>query len=802
LKPVKSFALVAAVLLLGSTAFAAPAKQQVRSRGTQSVSPAKTTSRSGSASKARQASVARREAVARAARTAELRGVPDDGSRELDRELRRRSTRELGGYSAVIVELKPGYEGLGNLGFGGGKLGRRLRSFNGQVVTLPNAQLKRLAKHPAVQAIHYDRPIADSLTRATWTVGARAVQQRYGFTGKGVGVAIIDSGVSAWHDDLTGVGNYPYGNQRVLNFMDFVGGQTTPYDDNGHGTHVAGIVAGNGYDSAGGKLGIAPDSNLVVLKVLDEMGNGTISGIIAALDYAIANKDTYNIRVINMSVGAGVFESYETDPLTLAAKRAVDAGIVVVAAAGNMGRNAAGALQYGAITAPGNAPWVLTVGASSTSGTIRRSDDTMAAYSSRGPTAVDFLAKPDLVAPGTGIVSLASPNSLMYQTKASALLPGSTSTAYMPYLSLSGTSMASPVVAGSVALMLEANPALTPNLVKAILQYTAQVYPGYDYLTEGAGFLNTSGAVRLARFFAHPTPGQRYPRSAVWSRHILWGNQVLSGGAIIPSANAWDDNVVWGSSFSPDGDNIVWGSDCVGSSCNNVVWGTQFGDDNIVWGSDCPEFFCDNIVWGSTYGGFGDNIVWGSSFGQFDDNIVWGSSFADFDNIVWGSSLDALDNVVWGSSAFEFDNIVWGSNCGGWDCDNIVWGSSFLDMDNIVWGSDCNEYFCDNIVWGSNFGVDNIVWGSSIGDPFGVDNIVWGSSFDQLDNIVWGSSTGDANVVPVDGPTEQETLDALDFDADPDELTVEPTPDPTPDPDPAPEVEPTSDPTPDPEPGS
>ncbi|MGH9148604.1 MAG: S8 family serine peptidase, partial [Vicinamibacterales bacterium] len=349
------------------------------------------------------------------------------------------------------------------------------------------------------------------------------------------------------------------------------------------------------------------------------------------------------------------------------------AGIVVVAAAGNLGANAQGQPQYGGITAPGNAPWVLTVGASSTMGSVTRTDDEMARYSSRGPTYLDYTAKPDLVAPGTGTISLADPTSLFFATKSQYLVGGSLPTAYQPYLSLSGTSMAAPAVAGSVALMLQANPTLTPNLVKAILQYTAQVYPAYNALTQGAGFLNTMGAVRMARAFAHHAPGTPYPNGQSWSHHIIWGNHRVTGGVLLASANAWDDNIVWGSALDGDGDNIVWGSS---------------GDDY------------DNIVWGSSDD---DNIVWGSSN---DDNIVWGSNCVD----------PTCDNIVWGSS--DEDNIVWGSDCGGADCDNIVWGSSAGD-DNIVWGSANSD---DNIVWGSN-NDDNIVWGSN-----GEDNIVWGSN--------------------------------------------------------------------------
>src|SRR5262249_21160044 len=172
----------------------------------------------------------------------------------------------------------------------------------------------------------------------------------------------------------------------------------------------------------------------------------------------------------------------------------------------------------------GNAPWVLTVGASSHMGTADRSDDTMAAFSSRGPAAIDFTAKPDLVAPGVGIESLSNPASRLYVTSARTLLPGTQPTSYLPYLSLSGTSMATPVVSGTIALMSHANPSLTPNAIKAILQYTSQPYVGYDPLTEGAGFLNAKGAVELAAYLAAPA-GVPYPDTGGWSERIIWGNQ-------------------------------------------------------------------------------------------------------------------------------------------------------------------------------------------------------------------------------------------------------------------------------------
>ena len=469
----------------------------------------------------------------------------------------------------------------------------KLDLINGQVLDLPNGMLKRLAEHPSVFRVHHDRPTKTHNYRTSVTVGARAVQETLGYTGAGIGIAVIDSGISSWHDDLTNrtARLFPYGNQRVAKFVDFVNGRTLPYDDNGHGSHVAGTIAGNGYDSNGEKSGIAPGAAIISLKVLDAQGQGTISNIISALGWVAANAATYNIKVVNMSVGARILESYWTDPLTLAVKAVTNKGIVVVAAAGNMGKNAQGHLQWGGITAPANAPWVLTVGASSTMGTNTRNDDTMAAFSSSGPSYVDFEAKPDLVAPGTGTISLAVPGSLFYATKAQYLLAGRAGLGVKPYLSLSGTSMAAPVVTGTVALMLQANPTLTPNLVKALLQYTAQVYPGYSPLRQGAGFLNTLGAVRLAKYYANPHVGDRMPVQKVWSRQINWGSHRLTG-FIRPSANAWATNIVWGTAktLGADGDNIVWGTAADG---DNIVWGTADGD-NIVWGTSADT----DVTWG------------------------------------------------------------------------------------------------------------------------------------------------------------------------------------------------------------
>jgi serine protease AprX len=588
----------------------------------------------------------------------------------------------------VIVTLEPGADLPGAF---------QRYSHNGQLSVIhgyvldqvPVSQLAALASSASVHRVHANRKARKQDALSSVAVNANAIDKGnginaanlYGYTGAGVTVAFIDSGITSYaHPDLV--------DSRVLAFVDFVNSRTTKYDDNGHGTHVAGILGGTGKASAKKYAGMAPGVSLVSLKVLNQNGEGSVGAVLRALDWVYRYGKTYGVRVVNLSVGAAVTESYYTDPLTLATKTLVDRGITVVAAAGNRGQNALGQPQWGGIVSPANAPWVLTVCAFSTRGSYNVADDAVANFSSAGPTAVDFSAKPDLCAPGVGVVSTTAPGSTLFQaaltTTPSWLIPGTVTSAfpYLPYESLTGTSMAAPVVSGAIALMLQANPSLTPNLIKAMLEFTAISKPGVSPLRQGAGFLNVSNAVALAALAAHPA-STAVPVPTTWAKHILWGNHMLSGGVIDPTANAWRLGVEWGwaKTQADDGDNIVWGTMSDG---DNIVWGTAADGDNIVWGTAADG---DNIVWGTSTDG--DNIVWGTDCGGADcDNIMWGT-MSDGDNIVWGTATDG-DNIVWGT-ANDGDNIVWGTANDG---DNIVWGTA-NDGDNIVWGT----MNLQNIVW-------------------------------------------------------------------------------------------------------
>src|SRR5205807_529967 len=331
---------------------------------------------------------------------------------------------------------------------------------------------------PNVVYISSDRPLAPTLSYAASAVNAEYAWQS-NYTGAGIGIALIDSGVSSHPDLYQGI--LPF--SRVVYQQSFVPGNSSASDQYGHGTHIAGLIAGDGLSSTGPLYtktfkGIAPGANIVNLRVLDANGGATDSTVIAAIARAISLKSTYNIRVINLSLGRAVYESYKLDPLCKAVERAWQNGIVVVVAAGNNGRYQA-TNGYGTVTAPGNDPYVLTVGSMKPMGTPQRTDDLIASYSSKGPTMLDHIVKPDVVAPGNLLVSTETSNTSLYNTETSNQIPyssyiyGGPSIPSKVYFELSGTSMATGVVSGIVADLLQAHPTMTPDQVKVRLMKTA-----------------------------------------------------------------------------------------------------------------------------------------------------------------------------------------------------------------------------------------------------------------------------------------------------------------------------------------
>src|SRR6185369_15108994 len=360
------------------------------------------------------------------------------------------------------------------------------------VVALPLSVLDELAQFDEVEFIAPDREVhlLGHVERTTGAAFMRLQSGNSGFKGKDVNIAVLDSGIDKDHHEI---------GSRVDAQLDFTG-EGRVDDPYGHGTHVASLVAGIGHVGKGAYTGVAPEAKIINLRVLNGDGLGAVSQVLNALNWIIApvdptkplgdkNYQKYKIRVVNLSLGTPAVDSYLDDPLCLAARRLVNTGIVVVAAAGNDGTDSNGRKIYGRIHSPGNDPSVITVGATNSFGTDMRADDVVTTYSSRGPTRsyrtingvryYDHTIKPDLVAPGNKLISAEGrSNRLIQEYPQLDCTPASNSNHKM--MRMSGTSMATPLVSGAASLLLQANPKLTPSLVKMILMYTAQPLAGYN----------------------------------------------------------------------------------------------------------------------------------------------------------------------------------------------------------------------------------------------------------------------------------------------------------------------------------
>jgi len=409
--------------------------------------------------------------------------------------------------------------------------------------------------------------------------------------GQGVTVAVVDSGV-ADHMDFKDAS----GASRVLTHVSFATGSELPDDFYGHGTHIAGLIAGNGALSGNEYMGIAPQANLVDVKVLDDMGRGFTSQVVDGLEWIFENAAQYNIRVVNLSLNSAEAESYRTNALSAALELLWFKGITVVVAAGN---NAGS--QPGILYPPANDPYLITVGAADTHDTASLSDDILASFSSFGVTTEGY-SRPDLVAPGTNMTSLlASDSNLVIEHPDKVVQDNQGNN----FFQMSGTSVASPLVAGAAALLLQAEPELTPDQVKARLIDTARPFTaGND-----AGYLDVYAAVHTQ---TPVPPDQAYIPNLLPAQMAL-----IAYRASMSNAGDIDwNNLDWS---AVNWDAVDWGS---------VNWGS------VNWGS---------VNWGSVNWG---SVNWGS--------VNWGS--VNWGSVNWGS-------VNWGS--VNWGSVNWGSNY--WD---------------------------------------------------------------------------------------------------------------------------------------
>ncbi len=459
-------------------------------------------------------------------------------------------------------------------------------------------------------------------------------------TGRGVTVAVVDTGITNNNKD------FKDGKKSRVLFDVAVNPLATDFDDGfGHGTHVAGIIGGDGDALKQEKyIGIAPDANFVDVKLADDDGNATLADVIAGLEFVYNDKNTYNIRVVNLSLTSSVAQSYTVDPLDAAVEFLWFNGIVVVVAAGNLGDDD-DAVSY----APANDPFVIVTGAFDDMGTPDKADDALASWSSRGITQ-DGFSKPDVVAPGRRIISDIDTDSYQAQNNPDRVVD-------KKYFRMSGTSMSAPVVSGMVALVLEEHPEFTPGQVKYVLQDSFRYVDGFKApLADEAVFFNG-------------TPGNT--DVGLIPSSLLFRPAVVVPPGLIAYVLGADDPVAEAQRVGLD----LEAAGIAGATLDTVDWGAiKWGAikwDAIKWGA---------IKWGAIKWGA---IKWGAiKWGAIKwDAITWDA--IKWDAITWDAiTWDAItwDAITWGAikwGAIKWGAIKWGA---------IKWGSS-VEFDAIKWGA-------------------------------------------------------------------------------------------------------------------
>ncbi len=407
---------------------------------------------------------------------------------------------------------------------------------NGLLIEIPAGSIEELSQSKRVKNLSPDRNVKACMNIASSAVGTHYYIPYYNLTGRGVTVAVLDSGIIS-SNELTDRS----GHSRIVANIDLVQDQPiSGHDYYGHGSYIAGIIAMKKHRSDSGVLyfsGIAPDASIASIRVLDKFGKGKTSNVIKGIEWCVNNSFQYGIRIINLSLSHPIYESFTTDPLTQACEKAWKSGLIVIAPAGNHGQDSNG---YGTIGSPANDPYIITVGATDDLNTINKDDDMIPAFSSKGPTLIDYILKPDILAPGNSIFSIRVPESYLDLnfTENRVSLDGIS----YPYFKLNGTSISSAIVSGAAAVMLEKEPFLSPSTVKARLMRSADKYQMANIYHRGAGFLNIEAALLDTGIAASSlSPKVFRTNSNILLENINWGDP-----GFCEEQEIWGSYINWG----------------------------------------------------------------------------------------------------------------------------------------------------------------------------------------------------------------------------------------------------------------
>ncbi len=551
----------------------------------------------------------------------------------------------------------------------GGRVVAVIDIINAVVARIPQTAQQNLAQTPGVVRVTLDRDVAAASqgkmpnVEFVKTIGVDEVWAA-GNLGAGVTIAFLDSGLDTTFADLK---HSTSGNtQRVLAYYDVASNRVftppqlnrAPGDPNGHGSHVAGIAANRFFESQDAEFrGVAPAANLVAVRVLNETGAGSYADVLKGLNWIVQNKDVYNIRVLNISMYAVPVAPYWADPYNRAVMAAWQAGIVVVASAGNTGPSPM------SIGVPGNTPYVITVGAFTDGRTpLDYGDDYMPPFSAAGPT-LDAFVKPDVIAPGAHVESLMRNNSYLSRQYPDRRLNGH-------YFEMSGTSMSTAAVSGIVALVLSENPNLTPDQIKFRLMQTAR--PQFSEATGKAAYsIWQQGAGRV------------WAADAVYADVTGSANQGMDIAADLAGTIHYQGMTTFD---AETGEFKLIGAGFQSWADGYTTWSggyQSWADGYQSWADGATNWSSGFTSWADGFTSWADITSWTDGFTSWADGFTsWADGFTSWADMCtlddgYTSWADGFTSWADGFTSWADGIVVWTGAAGVWEGGYASWSSGF-----------------------------------------------------------------------------------------------------------------------------
>jgi serine protease AprX len=608
---------------------------------------------------------------------------------------------------------------------------------------------------------------------------------KVGITGKGVTVAIIDSGLgqfSALNQNTTGL-------QRNITVVNSLGEDASGSQDlNGHGSHMASILADSTsvfdqYGSpTGAHSGVAPDVDLVMIKAFDEKGEASYSSVLQGIEYAIENRNRLNIRVLNVAFSFPATSFYWEDPINQALMRAWNNGITVIAPAGN-GNN-----KDMSVGVPGNNPYVITAGAMDDNSTpFDTSDDIVASFSSFGPTVEGFM-KPEVLAPGTNVKGLVAQSSHLADKNRTS--------------GVSGTSQATAVTAGVVALMIQQDPSLTPDEIKCRLMSSASQAKkqngglAFSVFAQGAGLINASAAINttavgcansglniandinLRSHYFGPakfderssefTLGEDKQANSKTANGVIWNNDIAKGDVKSANGVIWNNDIVKSGKKLANG--VIWNNDIV-KSTNGVIWNNDIvKSDNkaangVIWNNDIvksDEQVANGVIWNNDIVKSANGVIWNNDVVKSDDKVangvIWNDDIVKSDEqiangVIWNNDIvksgkKLANGVIWNNDIVKSANgVIWNNDIVKSDdkaANGVIWNNDIVKSANgVIWNNDIVKS-ANGVIWNNDMvkSANGVIWNNDIVKSYKkvANGVIWNNDIVKSANgVIWNN---------------------------------------------------------------